>query len=214
MATATALLVATGVRLAVVDRNNERTPPSGSGGGAPSPRPAAFACAKPPPPTATPVAKVPRPADARYRLRDGWTWHDDPAGFRIAVPVGWTRWTEGAVTCFREPDGARVLSVEAGPARPDPVAYWQAEEVRLTTGVPLLTDYRKVDISAMDIFEGGAVWECGWENAAGEQVHSFRLLANTSARRSFIVSWLTKEFDWQVNAAYLPMIRQSFTPTM
>ncbi|MEV1319518.1 protein kinase [Micromonospora arborensis] len=216
VATATVLLVATGVTLAVVDRDDEPTPPSGSGGGAPTPRPAAFACAKPPPPppTATPVAKVPRPADARYRLRDGWTWHDDPAGFRIAAPVGWTRWTEGAVTCFREPDGARVLSVEAGPARPDPMAYWQAEEVRLTTGDPLLTDYRKVDISAMDIFEGGAVWECGWENAAGEQVHSFRLLANTSARRSYIVSWLTKEFDWQVNAAYLPMIRQSFTPAM
>ncbi|MBM7489662.1 tRNA A-37 threonylcarbamoyl transferase component Bud32 [Micromonospora luteifusca] len=217
VATATALLAAMGVTWALVDRNNERTPPSGAGGGgAPTSRPAAFACAKPPPPppTSTPVASVPRPADARYRLRDGWTWHDDPAGFRIAAPVGWTRWTEGAVTCFREPDGARVLSVEAGPARPDPVAYWQAEEVRLTIGDPLLTNYRKVDISAMDIFEGGAVWECGWENAAGEQVHSFRLLANTSARRSYIVSWLTKEFDWQVNAAYLPMIRQSFTPAM
>ncbi|MET7667915.1 serine/threonine-protein kinase [Micromonospora luteifusca] len=216
VATATALLAAMGVTWALVGRNTERTPPSGAGGGALTSRPAAFACAKPPPPppTSTPVASVPRPADARYRLREGWTWHDDAAGFRIAAPVGWTRWTEGAVTCFREPDGARVLSVEAGPARPDPVAYWQAEEMRLTIGDPLLTNYRKVDISAMDIFEGGAVWECGWENAAGEQVHSFRLLANTSARRSYIVSWLTKEFDWQVNAAYLPMIRQSFTPAM
>ncbi|MGC4747634.1 serine/threonine-protein kinase [Micromonospora sp. DT201] len=215
-AAATALLVATGVTLTLVDRDNERKPPSGSGGGIATPRPAAFACATPPPPpsTAAPVASVPRPADARYELREGWTWHDDPAGFRIAVPVGWAHWTEGAVTCFREPDGARGLSVEAGPARPDPVAYWQAEEARLTTGDALLTGYRKVDISAMDIFEGGAVWECGWENAAGDQVHSFRMLANTSAERSYTVSWLTKEFDWQVNAAYLPMIRQSFTPTL
>ncbi|MEU4470981.1 protein kinase [Micromonospora sp. NPDC023888] len=215
-AAAIALLVAGGVTLALVDRTSERTPPSGSGGGAPTARPAAFACAAPPPPppTSTPVASMSPPADAPYRLREGWTWHDDPTGFRIAVPVGWARWTEGAVTCFREQDGARVLSVEAGPARADPVAYWKAEEARLTTGDALLNGYRRVDISAMDIFEGGAVWECGWENAAGDQLHSFRLLANTSAERSYTVSWLTKEFDWQVNAAYLPMIRQSFTPAM
>ncbi|WP_443677147.1 serine/threonine-protein kinase [Micromonospora cabrerizensis] len=213
---ATALLVAGGITVALVDRHNERTPPSGSGGGASSARPAAFACATPPPPppASTPVASVAPPAEARYRLRDGWTWHDDPTGFRIAAPVGWARWTEGSVTCFRETGGARVLSVESGPVRADPVAHWKAEEARLTTGDGLLPGYRKVDISAMDIFEGGAVWECGWENAAGDQVHSFRLLANTSAERSYTVSWLTKEFDWQVNAAYLPMIRQSFTPAL
>ncbi|WP_433649912.1 protein kinase domain-containing protein [Micromonospora zamorensis] len=213
---ATALLVAGGVTVGLVYRNDERTPPSGSGGGASSARPAAFACATPPPPppTSTPVASVAPPTEARYRLRDGWTWHDDPTGFRIAAPVGWARWTEGSVTCFRETGGARVLSVESGPVRADPVAYWKTEEARLTGGDGLLPGYRKVDISAMDIFEGGAVWECGWENAAGEQVHSFRLLANTSAERSYTVSWLTKEFDWQVNAAYLPMIRQSFTPAL
>ncbi|MEV4656395.1 serine/threonine-protein kinase [Micromonospora sp. NPDC049301] len=211
-AVVTALLAAGGA-LALVNRNDGRTPPSGAGGGDATPRPAAFVCSAPPPPTATPVPSVPPPADARYRLVQGWTWHDDPAGFRIAAPVAWLRWTEGAATCFREPGGSRVLSVEAGQARADPVAYWKAEEARLTGG-EALPGYRKVDISALDIFEGGAIWECGWENAAGERVHSFRLLANTSPGRAFTVSWLTKEFDWQVNATYLPMIRQSFTPAL
>ena len=94
---------------------------------------------------------------------------------------------------------------------PDPVAYWESEETRLTGG-GALAGYRKVDISALDIFRGGAVWECGWQNAAGERVHTARLLANTSARSAYTVSWLTKEFDWQVNATYFLMIRQSFTP--
>ncbi|GAB3939765.1 hypothetical protein GCM10027614_22430 [Micromonospora vulcania] len=159
------------------------------------------------------MPSVPPPADARYRLVNGWTWHDDPSGFRIAVPVTWLRWVEGAVTCFREADGPRVLSVEAGPARVDPVAYWKGEESRLVGG-EALPGYRKVDISPLDIFKGGAIWECSWDNAAGERVHSFRLLANTSAGRAYTVSWLTKEFDWQVNATYLPMIRQSFTPAL
>ncbi|MEU8157202.1 protein kinase [Micromonospora sp. NPDC048986] len=210
---ATAVLVAGGVTLALVNRHNDQTPPSGSGGGAPTSRPAAFACTSSPPPSATPVVAVSPPPDVKYGLREGWTWYDDPTGFRIAAPVGWERWAEGPVTCFRKSGGSRVLSVEAGPARPDPVAYWKAEEARLTASAAL-PGYRKVDISAMDIFEGGAVWECGWQNAVGVPVHSLRLLANTAADRSYTVSWLTEEFDWQVNAAYLPMIRQSFTPTL
>ncbi|MGC4821353.1 serine/threonine-protein kinase [Micromonospora sp. DT63] len=212
-ATAAVLLVAGGVTAALLHRQDERTPPSGVGGGASATRPAAFACAAPPPPAATPVPLVSPPSDARYGLRDGWTWHVDPAGFRIAAPVAWARWTEGAVTCFREPSGARVLSVEAGPPQADPVAHWTAEEKRLVGG-DALPGYRKLDISALDVFDGGALWECSWENAAGERVHSIRLLANTSAGRAYTVSWLTKEFDWQVNAAYFVMIRQSFTPTL
>ncbi|MCG5454534.1 protein kinase [Micromonospora sp. PSH03] len=210
---ATAVLVAGGVTLALVNRHDDGTTPSGSGGGAPTSRPAAFACTSSPPPSATPVVAVSPPPGVKYGLREGWTWYDDPTGFRIAAPVGWARWTEGSVTCFRKSGGSRVLSVEAGPARPDPVAHWKAEEARLTASAAL-PGYRRVDISAMDIFKGGAVWECGWQNALGVPVHSFRLLANTSADRSYTVSWLTEEFDWQVNAAYLPMIRQSFTPTL
>ncbi|MFF5179985.1 serine/threonine-protein kinase [Micromonospora sp. NPDC000316] len=210
--TATVLLIAGGVTAALVNLHGERTPPSGSGGGATATRPVAFACATPPPPAAIPVPSVSRPADSRYRLRDGWTWYDDPAGFRIAAPVGWARWTDGAVTCFREPSGARVLSVEAGPTHVDPVAHLRSEEIRLVGG-EALPGYRKVDLSALDVFDGGALWECSWESPAGERVHSIRLLANTSAGRAYTVSWLTKEFDWQVNAAYFVMIRQSFTPT-
>ncbi|MFI7591745.1 serine/threonine-protein kinase [Micromonospora sp. NPDC049359] len=212
-ATAVALLVTGGVTAALLHRSDDRTPPSGSGGGATATRPAAFACATPPPPTATPVPSTPPPKDARYGLRDGWTWYTDPTGFRIAAPVGWARWTEGAVTCFREPSGARVLSVEAGPARTDPLAHLRAQEERLVAA-DALPGYRKLDISALDVFDGGALWECSWENAAGERVHSIRLLANTSAGHAYTVSWLTKEFDWQVNAAYFVMIRQSFTPTL
>ncbi|MCM0678873.1 hypothetical protein NCC78_30000, partial [Micromonospora phytophila] len=174
-------------------------------------RPAAFACATAPPAGATPVASAPAPAGVRYRLVAGWTWYEDPGGWRIAAPVAWLRWTEGAVTCFREPGGARVLSIEAGPRRADPVGWWRAEESRLTGGGSL-PGYQKIDISALDMFRGAALWECGWVNAAGERVHTARLLANTSTDRAYTVSWLTKEFDWGVNTGYFLMIRQSFTP--
>nr|WP_275670799.1 serine/threonine-protein kinase [Micromonospora globbae] len=213
-AAATALLAAVGTGLAMAARDRSEREPSGTGAGVGPTRPAAaFACVAAPPAAASPVPSVPPPPGARFRLVPGWTWYTDPTGFQIAAPIAWLHWTEDAVTCFREPGGTRVLSVEASVARADPVAWWRAEERRLT-GDGALPGYRRVDISPMDIFDGGAVWECAWLNPAGERVHTARLLANTSADRAYTVSWLTKEFDWQVNATYFPMIRQSFTPAL
>ncbi|GGL94516.1 hypothetical protein GCM10012279_09930 [Micromonospora yangpuensis] len=259
--------------------------------------PTAFACAGPPPAGATPVRPIP-PPDGELALIAGWTWHLDPTGFRIAVPVGWLRWTEEPdrpattsaptqpadtegpartpsavasarpvaataagqpanptalgrpaaataeepatttalgrpaaagsarsvaavdparagttpVTCFREPGGSRLLSITPGAAPADPVRYWRAEERRLTQA-GLLRDYEQIDISGLDLFAGGALWECRWRDARGEQVHSSRLLVTVSTGRAYTVAWQTNEFDWQVNTPYLLMIRQSFRPT-
>ncbi|MGN9775874.1 protein kinase domain-containing protein [Micromonospora sp. H33] len=204
------VLTALGIGRALLTGDGDRPDPgAGSGGGAAPERPAAFACAAPPP-GAAPVPSVPPPTGA-LRLVRGWTWHVDPEGWRIAAPVGWLRWTEGTVTCFREPGGVRMLSVEAGPRRPDPVGWWRSEEQRLT-GDGLLSDYRRINIEALDMFDGAAVWECAWANAAGVRVHTARLLLNVPTGRAYTLSWLTTEFDWGVNNPYLLMIRQSFTP--
>ncbi|MEH0845030.1 hypothetical protein V6U81_21840, partial [Micromonospora sp. CPCC 205711] len=181
----------------------------GSGGGTTAARPGAFPCAAPAPADARPVPSAPPPSGARYGLVRGWTWYEDPTGFQIAVPIGWLRYPDGAATCFREPRGARVLSVAAGAAPADPVAYWKTEERRLT-GAGKLAAYRRIDISPLDMFQGGALWECAWTTAAGEQVHSARMILTVNPGRAYTVAWLTNEFDWQVNATYLLMIRQSF----
>jgi hypothetical protein len=76
-----------------------------------------------------------------------------------------------------------------------------------------MSDYQQIGITPIDFYRGGAEWECRWTGARGEPVHTVRLLFSTSATRAYAVSWLTREFDWQVNRAYLPMLRQSFRPT-
>ncbi|MEV6631308.1 protein kinase [Actinoplanes sp. NPDC051470] len=44
----------------------------------------------------------------------GWAGFDDPLGFRLALPPGWTRASDGRAACFRDPGSRRSLRV-----RPD-----------------------------------------------------------------------------------------------
>ncbi|WP_346533186.1 serine/threonine-protein kinase [Micromonospora sp. DPT] len=210
VAVASTLLVAAGIAAALRGGGDRASPSPGGGGGATAVRPVAFPCGTPAPADATPVPSVPPPT-GEPALVAGWTWYEDATGFRIAAPARWLRFTDGTVTCFREPGGRRVLSVAPGVAPADPVAHWRAEERRLT-GDGALPGYRRVDISRLDMFRGGALWECSWLNAAGVQVHTARLIVAVAAGRAYTVSWLTEEFDWQVNATYFLMIRQSFRP--
>ncbi|WP_413232011.1 serine/threonine-protein kinase [Micromonospora rifamycinica] len=210
VAVAATLLIGVGTTLAL--RAGDSTPPSpGAGAGDPVARPAAFACATPAPANAVPVRSAPPPSGERFGLVAGWTWYADPAGFRIAAPAGWLRYTEGTVTCLREPGGPRVLSVAPGDAPADPVAHWKAEERRLADD-GRLAGYRRVEISALDMFRGGALWECEWTGPAGVRLHTARLLVRVTPERAYTVSWVTGQFDWQVNATYFLMIRQSFRP--
>ncbi|AVT40483.1 hypothetical protein C6W10_33045 [Plantactinospora sp. BB1] len=212
-ALALTLLAGLGTVLALRAKRAGEAPPEASGS-----RPAAkvgraFPCA-PPPEQTVPVTPAPRPPDERFGLVEHWTWYTDAAGFRIAVPVGWRRYTDGRVVCFREPvvGTGRMITIDPStPATPDGERYWLAEERRLI-GAGLLAGYEQVDIAPLDIRGGGAIWECRWTNAHGVRVQAARMLINTSAGRAYTVSWLTREFDWGVNQSYLRMVQTSFRP--
>ncbi|MGW4467594.1 serine/threonine-protein kinase [Micromonospora sp. NPDC004704] len=211
------LLAALGTALTVHAQRDTDRAGAAAPGTDPTPRPSA----PPPSPafpcsarsdTTTRVVEAPPPAGERYALVPGWTWYSDPTGFRIAAPIGWRVFTDGAVVCFQDPDSPRVLSVDPSTApTPDAQAYWRAEEARLTDR-GALPGYSLVTIGPLDLHQGGAEWECRWTNAAGRQVHTNRMLFHTSATRAYTVAWLTSEFDWQVNRVYLPMLRFSFRP--
>ncbi|MFB9239193.1 protein kinase [Plantactinospora siamensis] len=190
--------------------NPNPTGPAGSPSASGAARPAAFPCGGAVPAAAAPVTPGPRPTGEPFALTPGWTWYVDAAGYRIATPTGWLHYTDGAVACFREPDGARVLSVDPDTpptARPD--QYFTAQERRLT-GAGSVPHYQRVVIQRIDYY-AGAEWECRWTNAKGVPVHSYRMLAN-SGGRAFTIGWLTREFDWPGDQANLLMLRQSFRP--
>ncbi|MEE6261484.1 protein kinase domain-containing protein [Plantactinospora sonchi] len=209
------VLAALSTGLAVRAQRGDNALPAPTSPGTPTPPagPAAFPCVRPPE-RSVPVTAAPRPPHERFGLIENWTWYTDQSGFRIAVPIGWQRYTDGTVVCFREQvDGtARLLTVDpATPPTRDAEAYWRAEEHRLLVK-GALTGYEQVEIGPLDIRDGGAVWECRWTNPLGERVQAVRMLINTSARRAYTVSWLTREFDWGVNQSYLRMLQTSFRP--
>ncbi|MFG1605441.1 protein kinase [Actinoplanes sp. NPDC049265] len=58
----------------------------------------------------------PSPTRPGY-LPTGWVPHDDPLGFRLALPPGWTRAADGRSACFRDPGSSRSLRVTASGGR-------------------------------------------------------------------------------------------------
>ncbi|WP_433261714.1 serine/threonine-protein kinase [Micromonospora vinacea] len=145
-----------------------------------------------------------------YTLPNGWAWHQDPTGFLLAVPVGWTRHTDGALVCFRDPAEVRAISVDpAATASSVPSTRWQAaERDALTTGA--LAGYQKISIGPVIRPGGAAEWEYTCEQAFGGRLHARRLLVNESRTRAYSLSWITRDSQWNENEPFQRLALASF----
>jgi hypothetical protein len=152
----------------------------------------------------TPVTVSAEQAD--YALPDGWAWHADPGGYRVAVPLGWRLVTSGATACFHDPDGERSLVVEPGSVVSGAAqAYWQqAEKASLAAG--LLPGYQRVSLAAGPT---GTEWEFTWQAPGQGRKHERRELMNDRAGHTFQVDWTTSQQDWPVNLPYLRLVLAS-----
>ncbi|SBT65806.1 Serine/threonine protein kinase [Micromonospora sediminicola] len=126
----------------------------------------------------------------------GWAWHQDPAGFLIAVPERWTRHTEGTTICLRDP--ARTDAIAVDPtvrASAVPSKRWDvAERDLLETGA--LTGYQRISIGPIIRPGGAAEWEYTCDQPNGERLHVRRLLINDGRSRAYSLSWITQDSRW------------------
>jgi serine/threonine protein kinase len=145
-----------------------------------------------------------------YGLPDGWVWHQDPAGFRIAVPRLWGITTDNSLTYLREPGGDRMLAVGRWqPAVRDPVGAWQREEAD-TAKAP---GYQRLRMEAVACpFAACAEWEYAYDAAEGVRLQVVNRGLRTAAGREYVILWRTRAFDWQVNQPYFRLIITSFHP--
>ncbi|MCX5068981.1 serine/threonine protein kinase [Micromonospora lupini] len=146
-----------------------------------------------------PPVTAPPPGD----LPDGWQWVSDPAGFRLAVPAGWTRHTDGGNVCFRDPVEPRAIAVDpAAEADPVPSTLWQAAEgdLRRSGAVP---GYQKISIGPVIRPRGAAAeWEYTFDLVDGQRMHVRRLLVNDTATRAHSLTWLTPDSRWALDTPW------------
>lgn len=150
------------------------------------------------------------PMAAPYELPEGWFWHRDPAGFRVPLPVGWTRAVDGTAVCFSDPDGARTFTVDTdAPVTRRPLEYWQAAE-RTARADSSLPGYQWVSMNVLPLYSGGADWEYSWQPATSTRQHVRRLLLATSLTRSYLLQWATRDQDWSLDFGNQRRILQGF----
>ncbi|MDG4811144.1 serine/threonine-protein kinase [Micromonospora sp. WMMD1120] len=151
----------------------------------------------------------PTPAQPEV-LPDGWVWHQDPDGFRLAVPVGWTRHTEGGTVCFRDPTQVRAVAVDlAAEASAVPSTKWEmAEREALEAGA--LSGYRKISIGPVIRAGGAAEWEYTCDQPDGERLHVRRLLVNDNSTTAHSLSWIASDGQWDATEPSQRLVLASF----
>ncbi|MFI6235870.1 serine/threonine-protein kinase [Micromonospora sp. NPDC050784] len=145
-----------------------------------------------------------------YALPNGWAWHQDPTGFLLAVPEGWTRHTEGALVCFRDPAEVRAIAADpAATASSVPSKRWEAaERDALNSGA--LLGYQKISIGPVIRPGGAAEWEYTCDQAGGERLHVRRLVVNEDKIRAYSLSWITQDSQWNETETFQRLALASF----
>ncbi|MDG4837077.1 serine/threonine-protein kinase [Micromonospora sp. WMMD967] len=145
-----------------------------------------------------------------YALPDGWAWHQDPAGFLLAVPEGWIRHTEGGTVCFRDPVEVRAIAVDpAVTVSSIPSTRWEAAE-RGALKAGTLPGYQRISIGPVIRPGGAAEWEYTCDQAVGARLHARRLLVNESRTRAYSLSWITQDSQWSATEPLQRLVLASF----
>ncbi|MFF5173816.1 serine/threonine-protein kinase [Micromonospora sp. NPDC000089] len=176
-------------------------PPPPEGGRPMTPPP--FPCLRPDP-AGEPVAAAPATNDDGFRPPPGWTWYAG-TGYRLAVPVGWLRFREDEVDCFRDPASRLTLTVEPAAVGGDPTGYLRAEEQR-QRAAGTLPEYRELALGPAGA--GGVRWECSWLTPFGERDRALRLLPGGDLG-DLLIGWTTADAQWAATTDRLAVVRES-----
>jgi hypothetical protein len=182
MAALVAAVVGAGVSAAVLllrDGDNGGDPPVSS----PTPRSSASADASQPPPSGTPAAPAPAPTATRppssaaaSKVPSGYQWVQDPGGFSLAVPDGFTRSPQGERIFYESPGRTFRIGVKVtDPGAGGPLAVMRRADADGPSTNPGYHDGRVTGTSHRGI--PAALWEFSWNGftAAEGPRHTYDL---------------------------------------
>jgi tRNA A-37 threonylcarbamoyl transferase component Bud32 len=163
--------------------------------------------------TPSAAARLPRKGAATgvngWRLLPGWSYFTDGSGFHIPVPDGWIYARSGAMYCFRDTQGDRVLSLDTArnPAG-DPVRACRTEASRLVA-VGALPGYHEIAIEKRPLLNKAADWEYQYRDPSGVALHAqTRWFTNNG--HGYALSWATREIDWSADLSKINMVLSTF----
>jgi hypothetical protein len=166
------------------------------------------ACAVQPAERQSPVPDGGPGRPGEFDLLDGWTYHRDPSGFRVAVPQAWRMSRIGSLMCFRDPSSPRAIAVrELGQMPGDPAALLVDGE-RAWRDEAGLTDYRRLSIAGVPYGDGAADLEYTYRTI-GLVLHGTNRMLRIHGRL-FTLFWLTTDFSWSSDRALLDLLQASF----
>ncbi|MBB4763934.1 serine/threonine-protein kinase [Amorphoplanes digitatis] len=158
------------------------------------------------PARAAPVRQA-APPPSPFVLPRGYRWWDDPSGYSVAVPTGWTE--------RRDAPGGRVFTAPGGRAGLR-ISRWEPGTTNL---VAALIDrerqappagYRRVRIEALPR-GSGAVWEYLFRDRAAGQARALKQVVTVDGG-TYLVEWHTPRSAWTANLQKLAVVLDSVRP--
>ncbi|WP_146898358.1 serine/threonine-protein kinase [Cellulomonas aerilata] len=141
---------------------------------------------------------------------DGFQWHEDPTGFGVAVPAGWTVEREGPRVYLHDPATAAYLLVDqTDEPAPDPVEDWRRQE-------PVVADrlagYARVgEIEAVD-FRGWRAADWEFVFGPGQRTHVLNRNLVTAPDQAYALYWSVPSSRWDAMLGVHEQVVASFRP--
>jgi eukaryotic-like serine/threonine-protein kinase len=136
------------------------------------------------------------PSAPRGYTPPGWTWHDDPLGFGLAVPPGWTAANSDSAVCFRDPGSLRSFSVRPSSAfsvRPSPAFSVRPSPARPAPGA--LPGFEDGGTRTLDLKAGATDSRYSWQPPDGPRRHERSIVVDLGAGRAYTLLWTATDGD-------------------
>jgi hypothetical protein len=163
-------------------------------------------------PSAGPASAAPSTTPATSNvLPSGYRWFQVKSGFRVAVPVGWTKLEEERTrVLFCYPGGPPLLHVrEWQPADPD-LSLALAREESAAAAAKGVANYRRLRMEVSGQ-QDGALWEYTLTDAKAGPLHGVDRVV-VAFGRAYIIQWRAPAKEWGRHLGTLNVVTNSLRP--
>lgn len=154
------------------------------------------------------TTSAPEPAPTEAGVPAGYFRYEDPSGFSVAVPDGWTPTPRSATAVdLRDPSGSRFLRIDQTDSPGDDAKKrWQEVEKDFKDEVE---NYQRIDIDSVD-YRG---WEAAdWEFTFGSGTHVLNRGFVPNEDKGYALYMSSPEAQWPESRAIFQVAADSFQP--